>query len=438
MSYGLFKKLVSMVLLILLLTGCGIDTHKPGKAKDVNSLFKYGIDAPAAKGPQKGKLIFWTIQQDDINIEVKQKAAVKKFEEENNCIIEIVSFPYALLQDKMLLAVANGKGPDLLLIDQIWMPQYAASGFVSPIDLVLRGSSIDSNDFFSGAWATCKYQGKTYALPFDIGVISVLYYNKSLFKEAGLDPENPPQTWSEFINIGKQLTRNGKYGTAAYIGQELIQCQIDSFIFSAGGKIVDNTSRKALLNSEAGIKSLEFWKACAQISPQGSVGRNEEDAFKLFLTGKVAMIMYGQWGQDIINARARQMDYGIALQPRPESGRSIGILGGWNIGINSNCADKKLAWRFLQFATGRDNQMNITMLIPANKEAAREYLKENYIFPDLIYQQMSSALFRPLVPNYTEVASIQRNAVKKVLLNLASSRDALDEAAQKINEQLNK
>jgi len=437
--------LIALLMVLGLLAGCG-GSKTASEAKATNETreaapeaAKETSDASKDNNQAKQKLTFWTLQQADINIEAAQKAAVKEFETANNCMIEVTAFPYVELRDKMLAAVAGGQGPDLLLLDQIWVPQYAAAKFVIPIDDRLSNSSIKADDYFPGAWGAGSYLGKTYGVPFDVGVWALMYYNKTMFKEAGLDPEKPPQAWDEFLKIGKQLTKNGKYGTAIWVGAgDAVQCMTDAFTFSAGGKIIDETGKKALLNSEAGIKALEFYKACAEISPPGTVGRSEEDSFKLFTSGQVAMFFYGEWGQDTIKSRAPDMDYGVALLPMPEGGQSVGTFGGFNIGINEKCENKDLAWKFIEFATGKDAEMKITMLTPAHKEAAKEYLKQKRKFPDVIFQQLTTASYRPSVPNYPEIADVQRIATQKILLGEAKVKDALDEAAKNIDALLNK
>lgn len=432
-----------MVLAVILgvLAGCGGSNAGSSTTAAADTQTKAPeSSASAANEPAKAqKLTFWTLQQADINIQSAQENAVKDFETANNCDIEVTSFPYVELRDKMLAAVAGGQGPDLLLLDQIWVPQYAAAKFVLPINDLLEKSSIKADDYFPGAWGAGSYLGQTYGVPFDVGVWALLYYNKTMFKEAGLDPEKPPKTWDEFLTYGKQLTKNGKFGTAIWVGTgDAVQTMTDAFTFSAGGQIVDETGKKALLNSEAGVKGLDFWKALSEISPPGSVGRSEEDSFKLFTSGQVGMFFYGEWGQDTIATRAPDMDYGMANLPMSAEGKSIGTFGGFNIGINSQCQNKDLAWKFIEYSTSKDVNKKITMLTPAHKEAAKEYLQEKRKFPDIIYQQLTTASFRPSVPNYPEIAEVQRIATQKILLGEMKTKDALDEAAKKIDELLNK
>ncbi len=395
------------------------------------------LSACGPKAPKK--LTWWTLQQSAMDIQTAQQNAVKDFEKQFNATVEVTSFPYVELRDKMLTAVAGGQGPDLLLLDQIWVSQYAAAKYVMPITDKMQGSNIKAADYFPGAWGGGSYLGQIYAIPFDVGVWALMYYNKDMFKKAGLDPEKPPVTWDEFLAVGKKLTHGNQYGTAVWLGKgDAVQCMTDAFTFSAGGQIISDDGKKAMLNSDAGVAALNFWKACAQISPPGTVGRDEEQAFQLFTSGQVGMFFYGEWGQDTIAVRAPNLNYGVANLPIPTGGKSVGTFGGFNIGINAKSKNKDLAWEFVKYSTRQDMNEKITMLTPANKAAANAYLKEKRKFPDTIYTQLTQALYRPSVPNYPEIADVQRTATGKILLGQMDTKAALDEAAAAIDKLLNK
>ena len=99
--------------------------------------------ALSACGPKVSKkLTWWTLQQSAMEIQTAQQNAVKDFEKQFNATVEVTSFPYVELRDKMLTAVAGGQGPDLLLLDQIWVSQYAAAKYVIPITEKMQGSGI--------------------------------------------------------------------------------------------------------------------------------------------------------------------------------------------------------------------------------------------------------------------------------------------------------
>ncbi|MCY9668384.1 ABC transporter substrate-binding protein [Paenibacillus alginolyticus] len=426
----LTKLLAGTFALSLIVSGCASGAKPQESASATNA---------ASKPAQKQKISIWTLQQADVNIQEAQKKAAKSFEEKFNTEVQITSFPYIQLKDKMLAAVAGSEGPDVLLLDQIWVAQYAAAKYVIPVDDYLGKSDIKADDYFKGAWGAGSYQNKMYAIPFDVGVWGVLYYNKDMFKAAGLDPEKPPVTWKEFMDAGTKLTANGKFGTSNWAGSsESVQCLVDAFTVAGGGKLLDESGKKTLINEDAGVKALDFWAGMSKISPPGSVGKNEEDAMTLFTSGQTAMAMYGEWGQDTIATRSPNLNYGVANLPKPEGGQSIGTFGGFNLAINAQSKHKDLAWEFIKYSTNLDNQKEITMLTPANKKAASEYLKQKRKFPDVIFQQLSTATYRPNVANYPEIADVQLQATQKVMTGKLNAKEALQEAADKINKLLNK
>ncbi|WP_256756875.1 ABC transporter substrate-binding protein [Cohnella sp. WQ 127256] len=425
--------LVSCMILVLL-AGCGTNKGNNSEASGSQSTATSSVS-----GGKKQSLVIWTLQQADTNIQEAQENAAKSFEEKFNTEVQITSFPYDQLKSKLLPAVAGGEGPDVLLLDQVWIAQYAAAKYIVPLDDYMGKSEVKAEDYFAGAWGAGSFKNNVYAIPFDVGVWGVLYYNKDMFKAAGLDPEKPPVTWDEFNQYAQQLTKDGKFGTSNWAGSsESVQCLVDAFTVAGGGKLLDESGKKILINEDAGVKALEFWAGMSEFSPPGSVGKNEEDAMTLFTSGQTAMTMYGEWGQDTIKTRAPSMNYGVANLPKPEGGESIGTFGGFNLAINSNSSKKDLAWEFIQYSTNYENQKTITMLTPANKKAAKEYLELTRQYPDVIYQQLTTATYRPNVANYPEIADLQLQATQKVMTGNMNAKDALQEAADKINKLLNK
>ncbi len=432
MKKRVFAALMCMTLAVSMISGCSSGKSNGGESAG---------SGETGGGEQSGnKLVFWTLQQSSKDIETAQNEAVEEFEKEYGCEVEITAFPYTELRDKLITALSGGKGPDIVMMDQIWTGQYASSGFVYDLgEFIEKEDGILKEDYFPGAWDSCSYLGKTYGLPFDVGVWGMLYYNKDMFKKAGLDPEKAPETWEELLDYGKKMTTDTQYGIATWIGTgDAVQCMVDAFTFSGGGALVSDDHTEVLLNSEEGIAALDFWNECSKISPPGVAGRGEDDSFKLFASGQCAMAYYGEWGQDTLASMAPDMDYGVALLPVPEGGTSIGTLGGFNLGINANSENKELAWDFIKYTTREDVNEKIVDLTPANKNAAAKFLNENRKYPDAITEQLEKALFRPTLPNYPEMAEIQRTATQSVILGESDSKTALDKAAEEVKGLLKK
>ncbi len=389
-----------------------------------------------AAGP---KITFWSMQQSAADLRTRQEQALKAFEAKNNVQVELTVFPYSELQDKLLTAMGAGQGPDVLLLDQIWVAQYATAGFITPIDNLVTGSTLKAADFFPGAWGAAHFQGKQYAVPFDVGVWALVYYNKDIFKAAGLDPEKPPVTWDDFYNVGKKLTKGNQYGTAIWVGTgDAVQCVTDALVHSNGGEVVDQSGKKCLLNQPPAVQAFDYYKKLNTISPPGTVGRDAEESFKLFTAGQIAMFFYGEWGQDTIAVRAPNLNYGMALFPRPANGKSIGTFGGWEMAINAKSQHKDAAWKLLVALGQTKENEQVASLTPANVAAADAFLKAHRKYPDVIYRQLTTALYRPLVPNYPPMAEVQRAATQQILLGQMSAKAALDQAVQKIDALLAK
>jgi len=182
---------------------------------------------------------------------------------------------------------------------------------------------------------------------------------------------------------------------------------------------------------------MEFFKKLQAVNPPGEVARTEEDSFQLFTAGKVGMFWYGEWGQDTVNARAPEMDWACTNFPKPADGQSIGTFGGWNMVIYKNAPNKDAAWKFIEYWTSREVNEKVSSLTPANIEAARAFLQNKRKFSDVIFQQLTTALYRPIFPKYPDLAEIQRNATTAILLDEKTVEEAMKDATQEINDLLN-
>ena len=385
---------------------------------------------------QKVTLKVWLMKQAEVELIKAQEEALAKFQELYPDIsVEFTVFPYSEYRDKLLIAAAAGNPPDISVVDQIWNPEFAAAGFIMPLDeYVAQSPSVKKENYFSGAWESALFQGKLYGIPFDVGVWALNYYNKDFFRKAGLDPEKPPVTWDEFYEMGKKMTSAGQWGTAIWVGQgDAVQCVVDALIFSNGGSVLDQDFRKCTLDQPSALEALEYFKKLQEINPPGEVARTEEDSFQLFTAGKVGMFLYGEWGQDTIKARAPEMDWAFTNFPRPADGESIGTFGGWNMVIYQNSPQKDAAWKFIEFWTSKETNEKVSSLTPANIKAAQPFLNQKRRSPEIIFQQLTTALYRPIFPRYPDLAEIQRNATTAILLGEKSVEEALKDATQKIN-----
>ncbi|MEN3186759.1 MAG: ABC transporter substrate-binding protein [Atribacterota bacterium] len=391
---------------------------------------------PAIGVTQKVTLNVWLMKQAEVELIRAQEEALKQFQELYPDIeVKFAVFPYNEYRDKLLVAAAAGNPPEISVVDQIWNPEFAAADFIIPLDeYVAQSQTVKKENYFSGAWDSAVFQGKLYGVPFDVGVWALNYYNKDLFRKAGLDPEKPPVTWDEFYEMGQKMTTSEQWGTALWVGKgDAIQCITDALIFSNRGSVLNEDFTRCTLDQPAAIGAMEFFKKLQRINPAGEVARTEEDSFQLFTAGKIGMFWYGEWGQDTINARAPEMDWACTNFPKPADGESIGTFGGWNMVIYKNAPNKDAAWKFIEFWTSREINERVSSLTPANIEAAKSFLQNKRKFSDVIFKQLTTALYRPIFPKYPDLAEIQRNATTAILLDEKTVEEAMRDATKEIN-----
>lgn len=387
-------------------------------------------------------LTVWMMKQSDVALEKAMEEAIAEFERLNPDItVDYTVFPYGEYRDRLLVAARAGSPPDVSVVDQVWNPEFAAAGLIEPLDAYIQGSQIVSQEaYFPGAWDSAVYNGRVWGIPFDVGVWEFQYYNRDMFRAAGLNPNRPPSTWDEALEYGEKLTRdtNGdgiidQWGFAVFgAHDETASVLIDSFIFTNGGRILGDDGKSAL-NSPEVIDALKFYLGLNKFSPTGTLSRSAEDAFLLFTGGAVAIHLYGEWGQDTVKARAPEMDWAMGSIPTPPGKTPVGTFGGWNAVMYRNAKNKDAAWRFIEYWTSAEVNEKVAALTPANIQAAQNFLRERRDFPELIQMTLLNAAARPSTPIYPQISEVQQDMVQAVLLG-TSPEQAVRDATEEINQ----
>ena len=169
--------------------------------------------------------------------------------------------PSAQFVQKFGTAAASGTAPDVASIDLVFLPYFASQGALEDITDVASG--LPYKDSLSPAHRRlATYEGKTYALPFTAEA-SILYYNKDLFKKAGLDPSKPPTNFAEIEADAKKLRALGKdYYGFAFAGA-CGGCNVFEFtphVWGSGGDVLSSDGKKAMLDTPQVTDALQFYR----------------------------------------------------------------------------------------------------------------------------------------------------------------------------------
>ncbi len=231
---------------------------------------------------------------------------------------------------KIRSSILSGNPPELFDVAAYAPPMfYNNVESFSADDLAKMG--INVSDYVQSAWDVVKHKGKYYGTVNAILPLG-LYYNKDMFKEAGLDPNKPPTNLDEFVAYAKKLTRdtNGdgkidQWGTMLRNSMNSTLWEWEGTMVQNGGMLLNKEMTKANFNNKLGIDALNQmldYSRKYKIAPTSLA-----DAWKAFAAKKVAMIFSGPW---MIRGFKGKVNFGTAMMPqfgsvRPAAWASLDI-----------------------------------------------------------------------------------------------------------------
>lgn len=215
-----------------------------------------------------------------------------------NYKIEWVTAPYGEIVNQVINMAGGGDRVDVIFSENSWVPGFEDAGLAAPVDEVLSKSFID--DIYPSVLADFEINGKAYGVPLYITPY-VLYYNKDLFVQAGLDPECPPTTYDEMLQYAEKLSKlTDKNGNKVYaFGQTTASVPISgsaltAMVFNFGGQVLDE-------NGNLSVDNEGFRQAFKMLKTLDDLGYNPQNAKlkdlrNLFALGQLAMYYDQSWG----------------------------------------------------------------------------------------------------------------------------------------------
>ncbi|WFR99790.1 ABC transporter substrate-binding protein [Rhizobium tumorigenes] len=358
----------------------------------------------------------------------------KRFNALNNGIkIEYREIQFDDVVSEAMRAYSTGKAPDIIAIDNPDHALFASHGaFLDLTDMISKSTVVKPANYFPGPLKSVMWDGKYYGVPKATNTIA-LYYNKDMFKAAGLDPAKPPQTWDELVADAKKLTDPAKnvYGLAfsAKAGEE------GTFQFlpwaQMGGATYDH------INTDGAVKALTIWKQIIdeKLASRDSLTRGQWDSTATFNSGNAAMVISGPWEIDRMLKDAK-FDWGTALLPVPEEGaQRSSAMGDYNWAIFSKSKHPAEAFKVVEYFVSQDPTMfkdfgqlpaRSDITIPPTGNALKDAALKTFV------EQLKYAKPRGPSPQWAKISKAIQDAIQAALSGQMSPKDALDQAAQKI------
>lgn len=358
--------------------------------------------------------------------------------------------PFGDIWTANIAAVAAGSGmPDVIVEDRPNLPKAAADGIEQSLQKYATRDGLTGAAFWPFTWQQTLYKGETYGIPFETDV-RVLFYNKTLFQQAGLDPNTPPKTWDELEKYADKLDVKGADGKYTRIGffpvafgnvGEDLWAQTEGLDWTKDNKPHINTPEvadtlawiKKWYDRYGGYNAVQEFKA--------SMGAAPNDAF---MSGKVAMLVDIAGYSSFLNfyrpsingadGKSVRIDWGVSLPPYKKQPSSVS--GGFALSIPTGAKNPDAAWEFIKCATSQESNISWardTASIPTDVAAANDPVlmaDPTWAFFIDAMKVSTSSLFIPGYPNWREQLNQRYEKIYKGELPidqaLKEAQDAVD------------
>ena len=403
-------------------------------------------DLPSAAAPYKGQTI--TV----VGLDRPSYAAAKKltpeFEQATGIKVNWTVFPYEnTLKEITLNFVSNSKQFDVILSDGVWAATFAGSKWVAPLDTFMRNDKIadpalDQHDFYPIWLASFTWADHLFAMPFD-NYAGLLYYNKAMLKAAGFD--GPPATWDELAKVyGPKLTDKGKgvfgYALQSARGETQTADAFARFLWPWGGRFLDPSAKKILVNEQGAQDGMAFRQALLPIMPPGIVSDDHSQVVQELAQGRVAMITEWSAFYSTLIQSPIAADLGVAPEPKGPNG-DYAAFGGFGYEISAQVSPKQqeAGWLFIQWLTSKEMGRP---LIENGAVIARASVDEDPAvqakFPVLqpmvaTWKAASVPDWRPQVQCYPRFSDITSDWGSRIELGQVAVKAGLDSMAKELS-----
>ncbi|MDQ3954366.1 MAG: sugar ABC transporter substrate-binding protein [Actinomycetota bacterium] len=386
------KRLFALGVAVVLVTGCASNDG----------------DDPAVGGP--GSIEF-QVAGDPEEI-VVYRSLVNDFEKSHEDI-DVNLIDVADKDDhltKLSTAFTGGNPPDVFLVNFREYSQFVVRGALEPVGPHLESMEIDTADYYEPPLEAFTFAGELQCMPQNISSL-VVYYNKSLFKKAGVASPSDDWSWEDFRGTAVELTD----GEVRGVGIEPSIIRLAPFVWTNGGEIVDdpNAPTRFTFDDPAAREALEFIVGLVrddQVVPTEQEVTAAEDLETMFATGKLGMLLSSR--RDTPEFREiTSLKWDVA--PLPQESVPSGILHSDAYCVAAGSDNHEAALEFISYAIGEQGQ-TITALggrtVPSRMSVAQsgaflnpaEVPSRSQVFLDVIPNIRRT----PVIPTWPEIEDV--------------------------------
>ena len=357
---------------------------------------------------------------------------------------------------KMIAAILAGTPPDVNHTFPDAILSLVQGGALTTLNPYITRDKVDLK-----AWSDIEVQGRTFegkivALPSDTWSQGIyLYWNKDLFRRAGLDPEKPPKTWSEVETMGVRLNGPGAGGQQV-VGIEpgvdgnraMGSARILRWLYNNDVSLFDTTGKKVAFNTPAALETFEWLKRLVDRQGGFAAVKAGGGAREPFYRGEVAMKLEQQLYPSLIrlDPQGASLNWGVAVLPHNDRNRAaklrIPAPGGHGYTVMSGSKNQEAAWALTKWLTYSDFVCNFLTkeqgrVAPLRRCGEIPEAKGKQEFA-VVSGSQSAAVAIPLTTANEAISILIADAATAVLDGSKSAQQALQQAQSDAQVELDK
>ncbi len=406
---------------------------------------------PRLQSDAEGTVKFWHVwggDREPIMADVLANFA----EQFPNITVEPTLLAQDGLQERYLTAIAGGDPPDVIMLHSRDLPNFASSGALHGVNDLIERDQIDLEaTFYPAEVAVSTYDEQMYGLPLAVGGGNfVIYWNKDHFREAGLDPEQGPTSWSELVEFSRALTQgsDGEFERLGCLFTGPPTPRPSWFIewaFCNNGRLYSDDGREVLFGAPENVEALSWivdninelyggWENIRGYLSGSSGGEGNQ----AFFQGQTSIHLQGIYHFLQLEAEAPDLDYGVITPPandaNPDAVPRVYVDGTWNYVIPNGAENVDAGWELIKYTCMGDGQRDFFMpqgrpsVVPEyNEDPAYQAANEHW---PVVMEALELSTASPVTEVYPQDMTILAQYVEEALLGQRTPEEALQAAQE--------
>lgn len=356
---------------------------------------------------------------------------------------------------QLQIMFAGGEGPDIMMAWELNYAGLAERNIYADLNEFIEADEeykkVVAEDHEPSLLEMFNYKDQQLVLPEQYAGV-VLYYNKKMFDEAGIEP--PPADWTDsswtydkFLEAAKALTISNGGRTTQFGFTDAWWPPLSAMVIGTGngGNWFDQyvLPTKSTISDPKIVEALQWYADLAYVegvAPTAEQSQTQAGA-DLFMAGRAAMALTGHWMYPAFSG-VDGLDFEVGVLPvGPQGATPKSDLGSTGLSISSSTEFPEQAWEFVKFSTGPEGQALIAesgLFVPVLKSVAASDAYTNAHSqienPQVYTEAMANSVSLPISPKWNEIMTTWDRDVTSVLQGKATAADALPKLEAEINK----